>query len=368
MKSIFPLAAIAALGLCAASCSDNNKWHLNGTISGLADTDALVLEGNNQGYWYLIDTIKPADNGKFSYEREAQGYPDIYRLRVADKTVYFPIDSIETVTVTASMPDIAASHTLSGTPQAETLARAASLLSASASAVGASAVVTDQALKRRLGQMLLADPAGIVTYYIISKTIDGRPLFNAADNTDRKYIGAVANAFNEKRPSDPRTNYLKNLYVANRRNAIAANDRTANTVQANVVGAFDIELYDNKGVKHSLLDVAKQGKVVLLNFTAYTADWSPALNVELNRIYQKYKDRGLEIYQVSLDDNEYAWKEAAKNLPWITVLNDISKGSQPVRDYNVTALPTAFIIDRDGELVSRINSPEQLEASVARYF
>ena len=71
---------------------------------------------------------------------------------------------------------------------------------------------------------------------------------------------------------------------------------------------------------------------------------------------------------MSLDDNEYAWKEAAKNLPWITVLNDISKGSQPVRDYNVTALPTAFIIDRDGELVSRINSPEQLEASVARYF
>lgn len=370
MKSIFPLAAIAALGICAASCSNDNKWHIDGNISGLADTDALVLEGNNQGYWYLMDTIRPNDDGSFSYAREAQGYPDIYRLRVADKTIYFPIDSIETVTITASMPDIAATHTLSGTPQAETLARVDSLLAASASASGASAVVNDQALKRRLGQMLIADPAGIVTYYIISKTIDGRPLFNAADKTDRRYIGAVANAFSEFRPTDPRTNYLKNLFISHRRAAAAASNQAQGTaaIQANVVGAFDIRLYDNKGVEHSLLDLAGKGKVTLLSFTAYTADWSPALNVELNRIYQKYKDRGLEIYQVSLDDNEYAWKEAAKNLPWITVLNDISNGGQTLRDYNVTSLPTAFIIDRDGELVSRINSPEQLEASVARYF
>ena len=209
-------------------------------------------------------------------------------------------------------------------------------------------MVNDQALKRRLGQMLIADPAGIVTYYIISKTIDGRPLFNAADKTDRRYIGAVANAFSEFRPTDPRTNYLKNLFISHRRAAAAASNQAQGTaaIQAN----------------------AGKGKVTLLSFTAYTADWSPALNVELNRIYQKYKDRGLEIYQVSLDDNEYAWKEAAKNLPWITVLNDISNGGQTLRDYNVTSLPTAFIIDRDGELVSRINSPEQLEASVARYF
>lgn len=362
MKLISTIAALAALTVVASCSSDSDKWQVKGSIEGLSDTDAILLEGNNQGYWYLIDTIKPGKDGKFSYSHAPQGYPDIYRLRVADKSVYFPIDSIETVTVNASMPDIASNHILSGTPQAENLARVDSMLAASASQLGAQAVVTDLTLKRNLGQMLLADPAGIVTYYIVSKTIDGRPLFNPADRMDNRFIGAVANAFNEKRPNDPRTNYLKNLFISNRKGS----NGTTTSMEANLIGAFDINLFDNKGVKHSLLDLAKEGKVTLLNFTAYTTDWSPAFNIELHNLYQKYKDRGFEIYQVSLDDNEYAWKEAAKNLPWITVLNDISD-NKALRDYNVTVVPTTFVINRQGEIVERVLSVEELDNAVASH-
>ena len=41
-----------------ASCSGGNKWHLDGKISGLGEDDIVVLEGNNQGYWYPMDTLK----------------------------------------------------------------------------------------------------------------------------------------------------------------------------------------------------------------------------------------------------------------------------------------------------------------------
>lgn len=364
MKSIFLPAAVAALALCASCATDSNKWHIKGSIDGLSKTDIVVLEGNNQGYWYLIDTIKPAKDGSFKYSREAQGYPDIYRLRIGEKNVYFPIDSVETITLNASMPDPSTNHTLAGSDDAVRLARVDSLIQATAAAGGRHTVVTDTLLKRNLGRILLENPSGIVAYYLISKNVDGKPLFNPANRTDHRYIGAVANSFNHDRPDDPRTNYLKNLYISNRPRAGVAADQQ---FEAKVIGAFDIQLYDTKGVRRSLLDIAKDGKVALLSFTAYGQDWSPAFNVELNNVYTKYRDRGFEIYQVSLDQNDYLWKETARNLPWITVISDVTDGARAMRDYNVGALPTTFVINRKGEIVERVLTVEEIDPAVARH-
>lgn len=201
-------------------------------------------------------------------------------------------------------------YSLTGSPQAENLVRVDSMIMANA-AGGAASIAANKELKRELGKMLLADPAGIVTYYIINKRIDGKAIFNPADKDDIRLIGAVANAFNEKRPSDPRTGFLKRLFVSNRPKNPTA---TGETRMANEVRAFDIKLYDNTGKQHSLLDLTSKGKVVVLNFTAYTADESPAFNVALNKVYEKYHQQGLEIFQVAFDRDEYAWKQVAKNL------------------------------------------------------
>ncbi|WP_300805881.1 TlpA disulfide reductase family protein, partial [uncultured Duncaniella sp.] len=231
---------------------------------------------------------------------------------------------------------------------------------------GAASVSTNAELKRQLGQMIVADPAGIVTYYIINKSVAGKPIFNPSVKEDLRIIGAVANAFNERRPSDPRTGYLRRLFLGNRpkSNLDALNE--GNLRVANEVRAFDIKLFDNTGKEHSLLDVTSEGNVVILNFTAYTADGSPALNVALNKVYEKYRSQGLEIFQVAFDDDEYAWKQAAKNLPWITVLNGPNDGDKALRDYNVGALPAIFIFDRNGDVVERVSDISTLDSSVAR--
>lgn len=162
MKSIFRI-ALLGMAAVAVSCSDNGpKWHLNGSIEGLSEDDNIILEANNQGYWYVVDTIN-AKNGKLDYAGDVHGYPDIFRLRVGDSSVYFPVDSIETVTINATAPDIAANHTLSGSPQAVNLAHVDSMLTAAAAAKGVKAMVADEELKRQLAGMILADPAGVVS-------------------------------------------------------------------------------------------------------------------------------------------------------------------------------------------------------------
>ena len=57
----------------------------------------------------------------------------------------------------------------------------------------------------------------------------------------------------------------------------------------------------------------------------------------------------------------------AKNLPWITVFDPMSINSQTVGAYNVTGIPTTFII-RGGEIVERVEDATRLKAAVGKYF
>ena len=341
MKTIFKSIAIGSLTFLA-SCGNGNEWKIDGKISGLNGTDLVILEGNNQGYWYPMDTLAMRVMGSFKYSHAAQGYPDIYRLRVNTSSLYFPIDSIETVTISAEAPDIALNHSISGTPQARNMMIVDSLLMNSANQHGVTTVVNDENLKHELGQILLADPAGIVTYYIISKKINGKPLYNPANKMDLRYIGAVANAFNDMRPSDPRTSYLRRLFLSNR---VSESTQTSN-IPVTEVKAFDIKRFDNVGKEHSLLELTESGKVVLLNFTAYTVDEQPPFNAP--------------------DADEYAWKQTAKNLPWITVLNGAADGAEILSLYNVTSIPTVFLFNRNGELVERVTDISALDSSIAK--
>ena len=116
----------------------------------------------------------------------------------------------------------------------------------------------------------------------------------------------------------------------------------------------------------SLLDITSKGHPVILSFTAYGSEWSPMFNVELNKVYEKYRGQGLEIYQVSMDTDEYNWKQVAKNLPWITVLNNLNDGAKVLRQYNVNSLPTTFVFNRSGELVERVLNIADLDKAVAK--
>ena len=222
-----------------------------------------------------------------------------------------------------------------------------------------------QAWKDQLARQIAADPGSIVAYYTINKYIDGKPLFDPMNDNDLRFIGAVANAFDSFRADDPRTEYLKSVFLdgQRRRRAMSA---PSDTLYADVASLIDIKLQDYTGKDYSLSTVAADNRVVVLNFTAYAAEFSPQLNKLLNDIYQNYHNRGLAIYQVSLDTDNVLWREAAKNLPWITVYDPMSINSQHVGAYNVMGIPTSFII-RGGDIVERVEDATLLKAAVARY-
>ena len=356
-KIIMIMIAVVALTAC-----NGNKFHVDGTIDGASDT-TLVLEQSSNGEWVILDSVKVDKNGQFSISYTAPEVPSIYQIRLGDQTICFPIDSLDKLTITAKMPNLTSDFNVSGSEHAKQIMDIDK--GALQFAGGKGTEAERQAWKDQLARQIAADPGSIVAYYTINKYIDGKPLFDPMNNNDLRFIGAVANAFDSFRADDPRTEYLKSVFLdgQRRRRAMSA---PSDTLYADVASLIDIKLQDYTGKDYSLSTVAADNRVVVLNFTAYAAEFSPQLNKLLNDIYQNYHNRGLAIYQVSLDTDNVLWREAAKNLPWITVYDPMSINSQHVGAYNVMGIPTSFII-RGGDIVERVEDATLLKAAVARY-
>lgn len=354
---------LMSIALAILTACNGNKFHVDGTVENASDTTTLVLEQSSNGEWYIIDSVKVGKDGKFSVKAEAPMVPSIYQLRIGNQSICFPIDSLDHLTITAKLPNFGIDYDISGSDHAQQVMKIDKEALQFAGGKGTEA--ERQAWKDKLARQIASDPNSIVAYYTINKYIDGQPLFDPMNDNDLRFIGAVANAFNSFRPDDPRTAYLRNVLLEGQRRRRATQAPT-DTVYATEATILDIKLQDYTGKDYSLAKVAEQNRIVVLNFTAYAAEFSPQVNKLLNDIYQRHHNQGLEIYQVSLDQDNVLWREAAKNLPWITVYDPMSVNSQNVGTYNVTGIPTSFII-RNSEIVERIEDAALLKAAVAKY-
>ena len=138
-----------------------------------------------------------------------------------------------------------------------------------------------------------------------------------------------------------------------------------NTIKIDTIASvIDISLPDIYGKKQTLSSL--KGKVVLLDFTAYQTEYSPQYNLLLAEIYRKYKQQGVEIYQISLDNDDNFWKVSASNLPWICVRDANSLNSRIAATYNVQQLPTAYLLDRTGAIRTRLTSMKEIENEIKK--
>lgn len=361
MKCSFKLIAALALPLMLAACSGKTeKWGVNGKIDG-AEGRMAYLESVNNGYWSAIDSVEVASDATFAFEQPRAEYPDIYRLTIDGRSVYFPIDSTETVNVAASLDGLDNSSVISGSVSADLMQKVNDRIAGALAASGnAAAAVADIQLKRDLAEMLQSNWGGIVAYYAINKTVGDQPLFDPASSFDRRVITAVANNIDE---SDPRANMLKNRSITNQ-NLYGSN----RSIVVEETLFPEISLRDKDGNNRSLTEEWEKGKVMVLNFTVYGADESPAFNVILSEAYEKFKNSGMEIYQVVCDNDEYLWLNAAKNIPWISVYNAPAQAAQVLSRYNVGSVPTTFVISRDGQKIERVDDISKLQNVLAKFF
>lgn len=97
-----------------------------------------------------------------------------------------------------------------------------------------------------------------------------------------------------------------------------------------------------------------KGKVVLLDFWASWCRPCRASNKELVKMYSKYKDKGFEIFGVSLDDDLGDWKEAMKKdkINWLQVNDPGRFDSKVAQRWDIYAIPTSYLIDKTGKLIA----------------
>ena len=115
--------------------------------------------------------------------------------------------------------------------------------------------------------------------------------------------------------------------------------------------AYDINLTSPKGDTIALSSM--QGKVVLIDFWASWCGPCRLSNRHLVKLYSKYKDKGFEIYGVSLDENKKDWIKAIKQdrISWTQVIDNRGWEAQTAIDWNLYQIPTSYLINKNGIIV-----------------
>ena len=358
MKHTLLLLLIAIL---FGACTDN-KFSVEGTVEGAKPETPLILETSRNGAWLIVDTTFTDKNGNFAIKADAPDVPDIFRLRLDQDFITFPIDSLDHLTIKAKAASFGTDYDITGSEHARQIMEIDKAALKMAGQIGSEAF---KQWKQKLARQIVADPSGIVAYYAVNKTINGTPLFDPTDDSDFRIIGAVANSFYCFRPTDRRTDYLVAVLTQGQQLRRQA-ENPSDTIVADIASVINIKLQDYNGTTHELAKVATSNRAVILNFTIYDADFSPMFNKLLNDIYTRYHAAGLEIFQVSLDPDNVVWSQSARNLPWITVYEPMGQNAVSVGAYQVMGVPTCFIISH-GEIVARVEDPSQLQATVAKY-
>lgn len=112
--------------------------------------------------------------------------------------------------------------------------------------------------------------------------------------------------------------------------------------------APDFVLVDMQGNKHQLSDYRGQG--VFLNFWG---TWCPPCKKEMpyiNNQYHQYKDKGVQVLTVDIQESELAVNQFAERLKLdFPIMIDTDK--EVMSTYGIDPLPATFLIDKNGEVV-----------------
>ncbi len=104
------------------------------------------------------------------------------------------------------------------------------------------------------------------------------------------------------------------------------------------------------------------GKMLVLNFCAKWCGFCAPEIPHLKNVYEKHHDKGLEVIGVSLDENEAVLQEYIKenDIPWQQIYDGKGWNTKLARYFGINGLPSQWLIDRDGTILSVDTRKEQL--------
>lgn len=128
----------------------------------------------------------------------------------------------------------------------------------------------------------------------------------------------------------------------------------------------DIVMKSPEGDIVKISDFVGKNKLVLIDFWA---SWCGPCRQEMPNVikaYNEYKDKGLAIVGVSLDNNKAAWVDAIKKIgiPWAQMSDLRGWQSEGAAAYNVKAIPATVLLDKSGKIIARGLRGDELAAKL----
>ncbi len=383
-KTIKTLAAVIAT-LAMTACG-GEKFNITGHITGAADS-LLYLENMALSGPQKLDSLRLGADGAFAFEGDRPEAPDFFRLRIAGQAINIAVDSTETITVNADYATMPTDYNVEGSENSSRIKELSLRQMQLQRKVFAIDRNTSMAPRDKQDSIMaliaeyktgvkhdyvFRDPRHSSSYFALFQTVGRYLIFNPyGDHDDMKAFAAVATCWDAFYPEAERSKNLHNITIAGinnireaKANAAKAAAAQADTSKIVYSGLIDIALPNAKGDTCTLSSL--RGKVVMLDFHVFAHEQSPERILLLRELYSKYRNRGFEIYQVSLDANEHFWMQQVAALPWVSVRDEAGPSSVNLAIYNISELPDFFLIDRDNNLVCRRTQIEDVEKEIER--
>ncbi|HET6559519.1 MAG TPA: TlpA disulfide reductase family protein [Prolixibacteraceae bacterium] len=376
MKKLFPVILFLALIL---GCKKHDGFVISGKITN-AEGKYLYIDELKVASSVPLDSVKIKKDGTFEFKGKIS-YPNFFLLRLGEKNfVTLLVDSTENIQVYGDAATFSRDYVVEGSPGSllvqelnEQLTKTKQKLDSIRSLVK---VFPNQDISQKIRwDQELTD---IVKTQIEYSTmfVQKHPfsmasvlaLYQKFDDSnyviqDLQSLKVAATALNT---IFPKSEHVKALYANTKRlMEQEKNNKLREYILNNGTNSPDVVLPNPNGRDVALSSL--KGKIVLLQFWGAEDRTSRIQNQALKELYGRYKSRGFEIYQVSIDTNRSVWVNAIEQdqLSWINV-GDMEGSVKALHTYNIQRIPSNYILDREGMIVGRDLQGPDLNRAVDR--
>ncbi|WP_297100481.1 TlpA disulfide reductase family protein [uncultured Draconibacterium sp.] len=372
----FLVAALLVLG----GCKKEKEFTIRGKITH-AEDQTIVLEELHTNSLKKIAETKINKKGEFEISAMT-GIPTFYLLKLNDQSfITLLVDSAETVTVEADAANFDREYNVEGSAGSdqvklldsklkETRHKLDSLRSLENLYAGNPEYDNVRPLWAEEHDKIIEEQVEFSTNFVRENPFSMASvlaLYQKLNNqfivSDMQVMKTAASALNSIYPKSEQVQALYNNTLQFVRQQ--QSEEMRKFIQEQGSNSPDILLPDPDGNDVALSSL--RGKVVLVQFWAAVDRASRIQNPVLVEAYNKYKRKGFEIYQVSVDVNRAEWVDAIDQdkLTWTNV-GDMEGSKLAAAVYNVQSVPFNYLLNEEGEIVAKNLKGPALDKALAQ--
>jgi len=373
MKIRFHWILMAATLFGGISCS-HNRTEINGVVQG-ASEQILTLERLDVNRTTVIDSVQTDPSGIFAI-RIRQEEPALYILKNEQgELINLLLAPGEQATVHTSSDGFGTTYEVTGSEESERIRMLVDQLNRTRNDLDSLLSLIDslenpedpqmELIKHAYAQTIIKQKRYTIRFIVehMSSLSSVYALYQKYDNqtpilgesNDLQYFKSVADSLEVTYPENPLTKSLKADIERKERDIQSAMqmEELIGMADEEITGLLDLSIPDRDGEKIMLSSL--KGKVILVFFWASGNRASVESLLQLRSTYDRYHGRGFEVYAISLDNNKTQWIQSIdyNEFNWINVSELTYPNSRAQIFYNVTSLPSTFLINREGDIVAK---------------